>query len=45
MPSSYQSLGVETGKHASGNHRHVRETPTVGYLRDMAEPLKESHRL
>ncbi|MBR8833055.1 MAG: transposase [Stigonema ocellatum SAG 48.90 = DSM 106950] len=44
-PSRYQSLGVEIGNHASLNHRHVRETPTVGYLRDMAEPLKESHRL
>jgi len=44
-PSSYQSLGVETGNHAFGNNRQVRETPTVGYLGDMAEPLKESQTL
>ena len=44
-PSSYQSIVVETGNHAFGNHRHVRETPTVGYLGDTAEPLKESRRL
>ena len=33
---------VESRNQAYGNHRHVRETPTVGYLRDTAEPLKES---
>lgn len=44
-PSRHQSDWVETGNHAFGNHRHVRETPTVGYLGDTAEPLKESRRL
>ncbi len=44
-PSRYQSLGVETRNQAYGNHRHVWETPTVGYLRDTAKPLKESPNL
>ena len=44
-PSRYQSLGVETRNQAYGNHRHVWETPTVGYLRDPAKPLKESPNL
>ncbi len=44
-PSRHQSLGVEARNQAFGNHRHVRETPTVGYLGDTAEIPKESPRL
>ncbi|MBR8839203.1 MAG: transposase [Stigonema ocellatum SAG 48.90 = DSM 106950] len=40
--SRYQPIVVETGNQASGNHRHVRETPTVGYVGDTAETLTES---
>jgi len=38
--SRHQSIVVETLNHASLNHRYVRETPTVGYLGDTAEPRK-----
>jgi len=44
-PSSYQSLGVETGNHAFEFAGNDASNLTVGYLRDMAEPLKESQRL
>ncbi|MBR8835134.1 MAG: transposase, partial [Stigonema ocellatum SAG 48.90 = DSM 106950] len=33
---------VESKNQAYGNHRHVRETPTVGYVGDTAKPLTES---
>ncbi|MBR8834323.1 MAG: transposase [Stigonema ocellatum SAG 48.90 = DSM 106950] len=33
---------VESKNQASGNHRHVWETPTVGYVGDTAQTLTES---
>jgi len=44
-PSRHQSLRVETRNHAFGVAGNDASRSTVGYLRDMAEPLKESHRL
>ncbi|MBR8840724.1 MAG: transposase [Stigonema ocellatum SAG 48.90 = DSM 106950] len=41
-PSSYQSDWVETGNQAYGNHRHVRVSPTVGYVEDTAKTSTES---
>ncbi len=43
--SRYQSLRVETENHAYGVAGNGASNSTVGYLRDTAEPLKESHRL
>jgi len=44
-PSRHQSLRVETGNHAFGVVDNDVTCSTVGYLRDMAEPLKESQTL
>ncbi|MBR8836064.1 MAG: transposase [Stigonema ocellatum SAG 48.90 = DSM 106950] len=44
-PSSYQSDWVETGNHAFEVAGNDASNLTVGYLRDMAEPLKESPHL
>ncbi|MDF5716413.1 MAG: transposase [Rhizonema sp. NSF051] len=40
--SRYQSLMIEARNHALGVANSNNSCPTVGYLRDMAETLKES---